>query len=155
VNSTSKEASHSVDEKTEGMAVPKSKHARLFYRCADKRRVEASILIKADQPTGAVYLAGYVVELMLKSLNLENTPPNQQKRLLEDLKRIGHDITRLLELYLQRGGSHPPPNVIRALTLVSDWSSDIRYDPQEVRLREAERFLRAVDEVYQWADGRL
>ena len=95
------------------MAIPRSKSARLYYRCADKRRVEASILIKADQPTGAVYLAGYVVELMLKALAIENSPPNQQESVLEEVKRIGHNLTKLLELYEQRGGSRPPPNVIR------------------------------------------
>ena len=137
------------------MAIPRSKDARLFYRCADKRRVEASILIKAGQPTGAVYLAGYVAELMLMALILENTPANQQESFLEDLKRIGHNATRLLELYQQKGGSRSPPNVIRAFILVSDWSTEIRYDPREVRLLEAERFLRAVDEVYRWADGSL
>jgi hypothetical protein len=137
------------------MACPNSKHARLYYRCADRRRVEANILLKADQPTGAVYLAGYVVELMLKALNLANTPANQQKRLLEDLKRIGHNIIRLWELYQLKGGNRPPPDVVQALTLVGDWSSEIRYDPKEVPLLEAQRFLRAVDVVYRWADGRL
>jgi hypothetical protein len=137
------------------MAVPKSRNARLYYRCAYKRRVEASILIKAAQPTGAVYLAGYVVEFMLKALNLEITPPNQQESLLEVLRRIGHDLTRLLELYQGKGGGRPPPSVVRAFALVSHWSSEMRYDPKEVKLPEAERFLRAVDEVYQWADGRL
>jgi HEPN domain-containing protein len=130
------------------MACPKSKHARLYYRCADRRRVEANILLKADQPTGAVYLAGYVVELMLKALNLANTPANQRESLPEDLKRIGHNTVRLLELYQHKGGSRPPPNVVRALTLVGDWSSEIRYDPREVPLQEAERFLKAVDKVY-------
>jgi HEPN domain len=139
------------------MAVPKSRHARRFYRCADLRRVEASILMKAEQeqPTGAVYLAGYVVELMLKALNLEATPAREQEPLLEILKRIGHNQTRLLELYLQKVGGRPPSEVVRAFTLVSDWSSEIRYDPKEVKCIEAERFLEAVDVVYRWADGRL
>lgn len=137
------------------MAMPKSKDARLYYRCADKRRVEASILSKAAQPTGAVYLAGYVVECMLKVLIVETRTGIPQERLLEDLKKIGHNFTRLLELYLQGGGSRPPAGVVRAFTLVSDWSSEIRYDPKEVQPSEADKFLDAVDEGYRWADGRL
>ena len=140
------------------MAVPKSKHARLFYRCADKRRVEAGILSKADQPTGAVYLAGYVVEMMLKALLLENTPAKRQESLLEELKRIGHNLTRLLEFYHQRGGSKPPPTVTRAFTLVGDadqWSSDLRYDPKDVDPGDEETFIEAVDQIYRWVDGRL
>ena len=63
---------------------------------ARQRRVEASILIQAAQPTGAVYLAGYVVECMLKALNLETQPGHLQGSRLEELKRIGHNLTRLL-----------------------------------------------------------
>jgi HEPN domain-containing protein len=137
------------------MEMPRSKNARLCYRCADKRRIEASILIKAAQPTGAVYLAGYVVECMLKALNIETQPDNLQGSRLEELKRIGHNLTKLLELYIRDGGSRPPANVVRAFTLVSDWASDIRYDPREVKPAEADRFLKAVDDVYRWVDGRL
>jgi hypothetical protein len=140
---------------TEEMAIPRSKYARAFYRCADKRRVEASILFKADQFTGAVYLGGYVAEFILKALNLESTPANRQLDLMEELKRIGHNLTRLLELYQQKGGSRPPAVVARAFTLVGDWSSELRYDPKEVDPRDAERFLEAVDTVYRWADGRI
>ena len=98
---------------------------------------------------------------MLKALVIESTPPNQQESILKEVRRIGHDLTELLELYKRRGGSHPPPNVVRAFTLVSDvgseiyWSSHLRYDPKEVKLKEAERFLKAVDEVYHLANGRL
>jgi hypothetical protein len=152
---TSNGATPAVEREAEGMAVPKSKDARLYYRCADKRRVEATILIRADQPTGAVYLAGYVVECMLKALNIENEPADQQGIRLEELTRVGHNLTRLLELYLQEGGSRPPPDVARAFTLVSDWSSEIRYDPKDVKPAEAERFLKAVDVFYRWVDRRL
>ena len=137
------------------MAVPKSKLARTFYRCADMRRVEARILFEADQPTGAVYLAGYVVEFMLKALNLESTPASQQVRLLNDLKTLGHNLPRLLERYRENGGGLPPRDVARALALVSSWTSDIRYDPTEINRGNAERFLKAVDVVRLWADGRL
>ena len=137
------------------MAMPKSRDARLYYRCAEKRRVEASILIKAVQPTGAVYLAGYVVECTLKALNIETQPADQQAGRLEHLKKVGHNLTRLYELYFEDGGSRPPTDVMRAFQFVSQWSSEIRYNPKEVKLVEANRFLKAVDEVYRWTDGRL
>lgn len=137
------------------MAVPKSKHARAYYRCADQRRVEARILFKADQPTGAVYLMGYVAELMLKALILENTPAKRQDGLLTDLKRMGHDLTRLLESYRQQQGSRPPPDIARAFTLFGVWSPEIRYDPKTLDPADAEEFLEAVDPFYGWADGRL
>ena len=90
------------------MAFPKSKVARAFYRCADRRRVEALILFRAGQPTGAVYLGGYVAEFMLKALILEYTPARRHATLLDDLKKIGHSPTRLLELFWQKGGNRPP-----------------------------------------------
>ena len=130
------------------MARARSKDARLHYHCADMRRVEANILIKASQPTGAVYLAGYVVECMLKALNIESQPGTPPGSRMEELKRIGHNLTGLLDLYLQEGGSRPPGNVARAFTLASDRSSEIRYDLTVVKLAEAERFLKADDEFY-------
>ncbi len=138
------------------MATPRSNHARRFYRCADRRRVEATILFDADQPTGAVYLGGYVAEFMLKAVVLESTPAKQQAVVLQELKKIGHNLPRLLEFYWQNGGSRPPEEVTRAFTLVDDlWSSGIRYDPKEVDPPEAERFLEALGTVYEWADGRI
>jgi HEPN domain len=137
------------------MAIPRSKDTRLYYRCADRRRTEASILIKAAQPTGAVYLAGYVVECMLKALNIEIQPDKLQDACMEEGKRIGHNLEGLLELYRRKSGHKPPTNIARAFTLVRDWSVEIRYDPKELKPSEASRFLKAVDDVYQWVDGRL
>jgi hypothetical protein len=137
------------------MAIPRSKLARAFYRCADRRRVEARILFNADQPTGAVYLGGYVVEFMLKALILESSPAQQQDALLDELKRIGHDPTRLLEVVRQRGGTRPPAEVVRAFSLVASWSSEMRYDPSEIDADEAEGFLDAVAMISRWADGRM
>ena len=45
------------------MAVPKSREARLFYRCAKQRFDDAAVLRKAEHTTGAVYLAGYGVDV--------------------------------------------------------------------------------------------
>jgi len=52
------------------MAVPGSSDARLYYRCAFQRYEEAEVLLKSDYTTGAVYLAGYGIECILKSLVL-------------------------------------------------------------------------------------
>jgi hypothetical protein len=60
-----------------------------------------------------------------------------------------------LEYYQKRGGALPPQDFARAITLVSDWSSDIRYDPKEIGMMEARAFFVAVEKVYHWTDGRL
>lgn len=50
------------------MAIPSSSDARLYRRCALLRYGEAEVLLKADYTTGAVYLAGYGIECILKAL---------------------------------------------------------------------------------------
>ena len=52
------------------MAVPGSSDARLYYRCAFQRYEESQVLIEAGYTTGAVYLAGYGIECILKALVL-------------------------------------------------------------------------------------
>jgi len=55
------------------MAVPSSIEARLFYR-ASQRFDEAQVLLEAVRTTGAVYLAGYGIECILKALILSVFP---------------------------------------------------------------------------------
>ncbi len=137
------------------MAMPNSDDARAFYRCAYLRRLEASILDKAGQPTGAVYLAGYVVELMLKALIVEGRPSTSRADAVAELKGMGHNLTRLTETYRREGGSRPPREVALALGLVGDaWDPAMRYNPRLVPASFANRFLKAVDAIYSWADGR-
>ena len=62
------------------MAVPRGKEARLFYRCAKQRSGEARVLQAAFMPTGAVYLAGYSVECILKALIFSVVPLSNYPR---------------------------------------------------------------------------
>jgi HEPN domain len=138
------------------MSVPRSRDARLFYRCADLRLVEARILRKADQTTGAVYLAGYGVECMLKALILEATRSNKREEMMASFRGMaGHNFDWLRNQYLLSGGIRFPPAVARAFTLVSDWSTELRYDPSSIDPEEADAFLDAADEIIKWADERI
>jgi HEPN domain-containing protein len=83
--------------------------ARLFRRCALQRFRESEVLFEAGYTTGAVYLAGYGVECILKAL----------------------------------------------VSLVNDWSTDLRYNPRSVRSDEAEEFLGSAAAIIRWAEGRL
>ncbi len=60
------------------MAIPSSRDARLFYRCAFQRYEEAGVLLEAGYTTGAIYLAGYGIECILKSLVLMAVPADNQ-----------------------------------------------------------------------------
>ncbi len=89
------------------MGTPASKDARLFYRCALQRFQEAKILRKADQTTGAVYLAGYGVECTLKSLIL--LPVAKHQTTLRSFRGgRAHDYQWLRQQYLDNGGPRFP-----------------------------------------------
>lgn len=139
------------------MGVPTSPNARLFYRCALQRIEEAKILRKADQvTTGAVYLAGYAVECMLKALILSGLTKTKQELMLKSFRGSkAHDFDWLREQYLVNGGARFPPKVARSFTLVSDWSTDLRYLPKNLKTKDIDEFLRATDEIQQWIAGRL
>ena len=138
------------------MAVPTSKWGRRFFRCAAQRREEAGVLFEAGFNTGAVYLAGYSVECMLKALILAITPAAQAEG-VQVLFRGGkaHDYNQLKAWYRERGGPPPPSRINPSLTVVEDWSTSLRYSTESLKEDEAREFLDAVDAIMEWAHGRL
>lgn len=139
-----------------GMAIPNSSDARLYYRCAFRRYEEAEVLFKADYTTGAVYLAGYGIECILKALVLTAVSVGDRHDMLKSFRgNKAHDYEWLRSLYLMNGGSRLPRDVAQHFTLVNDWSTDLRYTPYSVRTVEAEAFLAAAVAIIRWADGRL
>jgi len=138
------------------MAIPKSPDARRFYRSADERWTEAQILRRADRTTAAIYLAGYAIECMLKALILEGLPEKSRNSVLSSFRgRQAHDFQWLRDRYILNGGAKPPKDINRQFTLVEDWSTEIRYDPKKVAGSEADQFLKAVQAIIHWANGRL
>ncbi len=138
------------------MAVPRSKEARLFYRCALQRHEEAEILLEAGKPTGAVYLAGYGIECMLKALILSSIPTGEVGEVLGLFRgNRAHEYEWLRAQYRTRGRGVFPGEIMRFFARVDDWSTDLRYQPGDVRTREAESFLTTVGLILAWIDGRL
>lgn len=138
------------------MGMPVSKEARLFYRCAWQRMDEAKVLRKAIMTTGAVYLAGYGVECMLKALILSMATKHQQVETVQAFRgNQAHDFQWLRDRYLQKGGAKFPKNISRDFTLVSAWSTKLRYLPKTMKAKEADRILEAAEQIIRWADERL
>jgi hypothetical protein len=138
------------------MGKPGSADARLFYRCAIRRFEEAQVLFRAEYTTGAVYLAGYGIECILKALVLMAVPAKDRTTVLQSFRGgKAHEYDWLRTLYLENGGARFPPEVNRQFTLVNDWSTDLRYLPRQVRAPEAGSFLKAAEAIIQWADGRM
>ena len=138
------------------MGVPHSTNARLFYRAAKQRFEDAELLLKEDRTTGAVYLAGYGVECMLKALLLAAIPEKAQKQMRESFRgRKGHDLDGLKALYVEKGKQGIPSAIGKCLARVNSWATDLRYSPASLKAREAKQFLRDAAEILRWAEERL
>lgn len=136
--------------------MPSSSDARLFYRCAIQRYDDALVLLRADHTTGAVYLAGYGIECIMKALILESAAPRRRKAILDLFHGArAHDYEWLRSVYMTNGGTPFPAEIRPHFTLANDWSTDLRYLPKVLRPDEAEGFLKAAEAIMSWANGRL
>jgi hypothetical protein len=140
----------------ESAVIPRSKNARLFYRAAFQRIEDGSFLLKAGRTTAAVYLAGYGVECIIKSLILSCVPENEEAEILGMFRGTrAHDYEWLLWLYQQRGGQPPPSLIVPDFVHVNTWSTNLRCSPGVVKKKVAKAFIDSAGNVIEWADGRL
>lgn len=138
------------------MAVPRWKDARLYYLCAFRRYEEARVLIRAGYSTGAIYLAGYAVECMLKALVLMAAPSRKRAKVFASFRtNKAHNYEWLRSQYLAYGGPMFPPDITRSFTLVNEWSTELRYSLRRIPDHDADAFMAAVKEILIWGDGRL
>lgn len=138
------------------MGIPNSPNARLFYRAAKQRLEDALLLLQLKRTTGAVYLAGYSVECMLKALILESVPENQEMGVLGQFRgQHAHEPEWLFRLYRRGANVQPPVSLIPHLARVNTWSTSMRYLPGTLDEGDAERFIDSVQQVVVWVEGRL
>lgn len=136
------------------MAVPTDPDARRYYRAALQRLEDARFILgKGRRSTAAVYLAGYCVEFLLKSLILSQTPAARRGGLAVRLRT--HSLEGLRKLYVAECGGTIPAEVARELSKLRTWDSQLRYEPGTLKIGQAQDFLAAVERVSEWADGRL
>jgi len=145
-----------VDWGPEAVAMPSSMQARRFYRAAKQRFDDALLLLAMERTTAAVYLAGYSVECMLKTLILSTVPQAQEAEILGLFRGArAHDYEWLLQVYTEKGGARLPPSVVPHFARVNSWSTDMRYASGTIAAREAQAFVDSAAEIILWADGRL
>jgi hypothetical protein len=138
------------------MTLPQAPEAQPFYRVAKQRFEDAEILLEQERTTGAVYLAGYSVECMLKALILDGTKPKSRKGAVDSFKGAkAHDYEWLKQQYRAVGGPVFPRQIREPFVLVTTWSTDFRYHPGALPRHEAEDFLKAVSAIIKWAEGRF
>lgn len=138
------------------MALPHVQEARPFYQSAKQRFEDARFLLEAERTTGAIYLAGYSVECMLKALILSVVPDGERAEVLASFRGArAHDYDWLKAKYFEKGGPVFPSSVSKNFSLVETWTTDLRHKAGTSKWGEAESFLRAAQEIIVWADGRL
>jgi hypothetical protein len=139
------------------MGLPKAPEARQYYRAAKQRFAEAEILLNATTwKTGAVYLAGYTVECLLKALILDGVAPHLRKKLLAEFRgQRAHDINWLKDKYRQHVRGSIPSAVTRHLARVAHWDTDFRYATTARGQGDPEEFIESVVQIATWAEGRM
>jgi len=138
------------------MALPRALEARPFYQSAWQRLEDARYLLDVKRTTGAIYLAGYAVECMLKALVLAATPPGRRRAVVDSFRGAkAHDFEWLRALYLRAGGAPLTPAVVRAFGVVNRWSTVLRYQARAAKWAEAQLFFGAVHQITDWADARM
>lgn len=133
-----------------------SKEASRYWRCAHQRLDEAKVLLNAGYTTGAVYLTGYSVEFLLKTLLLMAVPSRVHVEMVKSFRGAkAHDFEWLLNCYREQGGARFPPEIARKFTLVNRWSTDLRFEPKQEKRSYAEAFINAVEAILHCASRRL
>jgi hypothetical protein len=138
------------------MGLPKTKEARRFYRCAQQRFEDAEVLRRRDRNTGAIYLAGYGIECVLKALILENLPAKPRLETLKGFRgQRAHSFDWLRDQYRQAGGPGFPKAINKHFLFVEEWSTELRYIAGVRSPQDTDRFLGAAHGIIEWADGRF
>src|SRR5436309_2919768 len=138
------------------MALPRPPEARLYYRAARQRFEDAQLLLGAGRTTGAVYMAGYTVECVMKALVLAGVAVSLRRQIHGEFRgNRGHSIAWLGDLFRRHTGGSIPRDVTRHLARVDAWTTDLRYETGVLGRREANEFMRAVTAISAWADGRM
>lgn len=138
------------------MASKSRSDVMLFRRIAIQRFEDADWLLHDERTTGAIYMAGYSVECELKALVLSVVPEHRRKKVLKlFVGSKAHDFQWLLRLYHQYGGPQIPFEIHQEFVNLATWSTNLRYQAGTAPRRDAEDFLKSVNVVLKWAEGRL
>lgn len=114
------------------------------------------VLFKAGYEIGAIYLAGYSVECILKSLILANATVQRRSEIMDSFRGSrAHDFEWLRTLYRINGGEQFSREVASHFMQVNSWSTDLRYTAGSGWKGGAEAFLNSAQANIQWDDRRL
>lgn len=104
---------------------------------------------------GAMYLAGYAVECVLKAYIISLNPPARTLREVAPnlITAAGHNLDTLLEtadLEEELGGDR-----LRSCNICRTWTVDWRYSPEIPKRGEAVTFVGAAQSIHQWIRAKI
>jgi HEPN domain-containing protein len=133
------------------VSISSNPEARLYSLVAQQRYEEAEILFNNRRTNGCIYLAGFAVECILKSLILANTTDRQRPKVVIALKvKYGHALDALRKEAARRG-IHKQRSVLEEFRRLNTWNNNLRYSPGIQSMEDAQTLLNAVASVIQWA----
>ena len=129
------------------------------------RREDAFALFGATRWRGAMYMAGYCIECLLKVKLMRIHGCSNLDDLEEQLKRRGllaeratiftHELEILLRLANGRDRLRQNGELWPVLNFVNLWIPAWRYNPDRSNQEDARDYLSAVDSIRHWIDHNL
>lgn len=118
----------------------------VFRVVARLRLEDASVLLDQRRHQGAIYLAGYALECLLKY-----AITRRQGDIYLSAKFETHDLDELL----LAAGLLPALQSARSIHAIYSefaelWTVELRYRPKSITPKEASRLYEQVEEIYDW-----
>jgi hypothetical protein len=134
-------------------------------KASHHRRADAQALFEKDRWRGAMYIAGYAIECLIKTKLMEVFKQSNLEGLEAELKRrhIIPDDSSLfdhrVELYIGASGRletlRKDKVIWRSFTMANQWMPSWRYNPDLSNRADAEDFLSAVDAMLVWIRNNM
>jgi HEPN domain-containing protein len=138
-----------------------SEHAKASAHRLD----DAWALLKEQRWRGAMYLAGYAVECLLKSKLMRKYGCLHLRALDDELQRRGflaadstartHQLEKLLELAGAVDRLRKDVALRKLLNIVNQWIPGWRYSPLLGAAAEAQAFVSSVERIRLWIDHNV
>jgi len=127
--------------------------ARDFRRAAEQRFTTAEFLLNRGYTLDALYLAGYSVECILKSLVMHLTPEPDRQEAFDRLRGGAkmHYPEHLKE-ELRNLGRPMPLDLVKRFRRF-EWSTDLRYESGKKPTGEVRGYLKLAKATMDWVNG--
>ena len=103
-----------------------------------------------------MYLAGYSVECVLKTLILSASSAGDRAETLTSCRGVGaHDYEWLKSLYRPTAARPSREEVVKNFVRVNAWTTELRYKTGTTKPRSTEDFFEASRAILEWAGVRF